>query len=136
MKEIKHPFHTGLCCDTLFAERMFDFFHLGHQICDLDQRVGRVAAGDYYMGHMGFFGLQEIDHILRVDIAIAQRDVELVQQHHAVVGIADQLFGLVPRATGGSDVAFAVLRVPGKAFAHHINLTDIAKAVFQQLTVC
>ena len=87
------------------------------------------------MGHMRLLGLQEIDHILHVDIAIAQRDVELVEQHHAVIGVADQLFGFFPCASGGGDVAFAVLRVPGKALAHHIDLTDVAKAVLKQLTV-
>ena len=67
-----------------------------------------------------------------VQIVIAQRDVDFVQQHHADLGVADQFFGLVPAGTGGGDVARLVLGFPGKALAHGVKLAQPAEMRGQQ----
>src|SRR3954470_2896133 len=106
---------------------MLDQRHLGDEIGDLDQLVLGVAAGEHDMRHRRLLRREEIDNLRDVEIVVAQRDVDLVEHDHAEILVEDQLLGLLPAGAGGRDVAGAVLRLPGKAFAHGVELAEVAE---------
>src|SRR5438270_4798911 len=109
------------------AEGMLDQRHLGDEIGDLDQLVLGVASGEHDMRHRWLRGHQEIDNFGDVEIIVAQRDVDLVEHDHAEILVEDQLLGLLPDGTRSGDVAGAVLRLPGKAFAHGVELAEVTE---------
>ena len=41
-----------------------------------------LRPGEDHMGHLRFLGLQEVHHLGDIEIVVAQRDVDLVEQHH------------------------------------------------------
>ena len=79
------------------------------------------------MRHLRLFSLEKGDHLLKRDIAIAQSDVDLVEKNHVMALVTDQLLGLFPSSGGGGNVTLAVLGFPGEAFAHGVELADIAE---------
>src|SRR2546430_979763 len=106
--------------DTLLAlhagpERMLDQGHFGDEVGQLDQRRMSVAAGDDHVLVGGLFVAQKTQHRFDRQIVVAQHDVELIQQDHAVAIVADQLLGALPAFRRRRDIAFPVLRFPAKA---------------------
>ena len=68
-------------------------------------------------------------HLGEVEVVVAQRDVELVEHEQPDGRVGHQLLGLLPGALGGGDVAGAVLRLPGEAFAQRVpGTTDRGSA--------
>src|SRR5262245_42556697 len=123
--------HARLSLDA-GAERMFDQCHLGDEVGGVDQLLLGVAAGQHDMRQRRLGVLKEIDDLGDVEIIIAQCDVDLVEHDHAQGLVRDQLLGLLPAGAGRSDVARAVLRFPGKAFAHRMELAELAKMPGQE----
>ncbi len=66
------------------AERMLHQLHLGHEIGKLDQLVLGVAAGQHDMGHVRLLRREEFQDFGQVDVVVADRDVDLVEQHHRI----------------------------------------------------
>ena len=46
--------------------------------------------------------------------------------------VPDQFLGLLPAVPGGGDVAGPVLGLPGKAFAHGVELAEIGEMALDQ----
>src|SRR5216684_2269987 len=57
---------------------------------------------------------------VQIEIFVAQRDVELVEDHEGEASIGDELERLRPGALGRRDVARKVLRLPGEALPHRV----------------
>src|SRR3546814_13642505 len=55
--------------------------------------------------------------------------MEFVGDDHRIRWIGNHALHLVPRRARRGDVAAAVLRVPGKAFAHRLEFDQLGKAV-------
>ena len=70
------------CAFTPAAKWCLVDAHFGHQICCLDQRRLGVAAGDHDMQPFAP-RLQRRDHLVKVEILVAQRDVQLVEHQQA-----------------------------------------------------
>lgn len=85
---------------------MLDELHFGDEIGDLDQLVLRIAASQHHMRHRRLLLGKEVHHLAHVEIVVAQRDVDLVEQHHGFP-CPDQRLGLVPGGLGGGHVALA-----------------------------
>ena len=56
------------------------------------------------MGHLGLLGPKEIHDLGNIEIVIAQRDIDLVQQNQPVARVADQVFRLGPGTGGGGPL--------------------------------
>ena len=63
---------------------------------------------------------QGSDHRVQVEILVAQRDIELVEDHQPECRVGHELERLCPGPLGGGDVALEVLGLPGKALAHGV----------------
>ena len=105
--------------DALVFEGVFDDFHFGDGVGEVDEGLGGVAAGDDGVLHGGA-GLEVVEDLVQVEVLVAQGDVEFVEQYHVVAVVLQHALGLFPGGVGGGDVAFAVLGVPGVAFAHDV----------------
>ncbi len=57
--------------------------------------------------------------------------LQLVEQQQFVGGIGHQRLGLLPGGAGGSDVAGAVLGLPGEAHAHGVDGHQLGEALEQ-----
>ena len=79
------------------------------------------------MGHLRLFGPKEVQHFIKRYVAVTERDVDLVQQHHVVALVADQFLRLGPGGGRGGDITLLVLRFPGKAFAHRMEIAQIGE---------
>src|SRR6185437_626821 len=108
-------------------ERMLDQRHLGDEVGDFDQLFLGVAAGQNHVCQRRFFFLQEGHDVSDIEIIIAQRDIDFVEQHQPDVRVPDQFLGLLPAGAGGGNVAGAVLGLPGKALAHGVELAKLRK---------
>src|SRR5215467_288086 len=64
----------------------------------------------------------------KIEIIVAQCDIELVQNQHAEIRISHEFARFRPGAFGGGDIAGAVLRFPGETLAHRVPNELIAKA--------
>ena len=62
-----------------------------------------------------------------VEVVVAERDVELVEDDEAEGGVGEEGAGLVPAALGGGDVAAEVLGLPGEALAHGVPGDAVAE---------
>src|SRR6516164_4388596 len=122
---------TGLSLDA-GPEGVLHQRHLGDEIGNVDQLLLGIAAGEHDMRHLRFRCLQEIDDLVHVEVIVAQRDIDLVEHDHAQACVADQRFRFLPACPRGGDVAGAVLRFPGKAFAHRVELAELAEMRGQQ----
>ena len=56
---------SRLCSHALLSERMFHQRHLGHKVRRFDQCLGRVAAGDDDVGHLGP-SVDDLQHFVEV----------------------------------------------------------------------
>jgi len=124
-------FHALLALDPR-PERMLHQRHLGDEVGDLDQFLFCIAPRQDNMRHRRLFRLQEPNHLIDRQVVIAERNVDLVEQDHAVPLIADQLLRLLPALPCGGDVAGLVLRFPGEALAHGVELAEVAKVALDQ----
>src|SRR3984893_2585298 len=93
--------------------------HLGDQIGGRDQLRLGVAAGDDDM-QPAPAALQGGDDRVQVEIFVALRDVELVEDHEGEASIGNELERLRPGALGRRDVAREVLRLPAEALPHRV----------------
>ena len=66
------------------------------------------------MCHLWLFCFQKGNHVINIDIIIAQRDIDFIKQNELNFGIKDKLFCPMPAGLSGSNVAFTVLRFPGE----------------------
>ena len=107
---------------------MLDEGEFGDAIGRLDQLRLGVAAGDDDM-QAGAPRAKGGDDLGERQIVIAQRDVELVEHEQADRRVRHHTPGLAPRGLGRRDVARAVLRLPGEAFAHRAPL-DLGPEAF------
>ena len=62
-----------------------------------------------------------------IEIVVAQRDVQLVEDDEADRRVGHQFLRLGPGALGGGDVARQVLRFPGEALAHRVPDDPVAE---------
>ena len=93
--------------------------HLGDKIGRGDQfRLG-VAARDSDMEAWPS-RLQRGDDGMHVEIVIAQRDIELVEDNQAERSIGHEFYRLRPGLLRGGDVTLEILRFPGEALAHGV----------------
>src|SRR5262249_11732748 len=100
--------------------------HLGHEIGRRDEvRLG-VAAGDDHMQPWPARG-ERRDDASEVEILIAQRDVELVEDHEIEALVGHELERLRPGALGRRDIPREVLRLPGESFAHRMPCDLLAE---------
>lgn len=106
---------------------MFHEFHFGDQICDLDQVCVGVAAGEDDVGHVGFLGGEEFDDFVDVDVVVADRDVDFVEEDHFVGHIEDQFLGFGPSGLSHFGIAGFVLGFPGEAFAHGVERAFVSE---------
>ena len=93
-----------------------------------------VAPGQHDVGQRRLFGFQERHDLGDIDIVIADRDVDLVQQHHPVGRITDQLLCLGPSGLGHFGVAGLVLGFPGKPLAHRVKRALCAELAQNQVS--
>src|SRR5579872_5586246 len=114
------------------AERVLDQRHLGDEVGGIDQFLLGVAPGEHDMRQRRLLVFQEFDDLIDVKIIVAKRDVDLVENDHAQAGIGDQSFGFFPACARRRDIAGAVLRFPGKTFAHRVKPAEIAKMAGQE----
>src|SRR5262245_43701023 len=105
-------FHAG-------GEMMLHQSHLGHEIGRSDELGLCITAGDHDVQSRAP-RIQGGDDGVQVEILVAQRDVELVEDHQAEAGIGHELERLRPGALGRRNVALEVLRLPGEAFPHRV----------------
>src|SRR5712691_1772927 len=91
--------------------------HLGDEVGGGDQLGLGVAAGDDHV-QTAAAGAQRSDDRGEIEIFVAQRDVELVEDHETECRIAHELERLRPGALGRRDVALEVLRFPGETLPH------------------
>ena len=80
------------------------------------------------MGHEWLFSLQELDDFINVQIVIAQRDIDLVQQHEINLWVQNHFLGLFPSRTRRRDVTFAVLGFPCEALTRDNKFALVRKA--------
>ena len=106
---------------------MLDHLHLGDQIGGLDQRLGRVAAGDDDVDVGRLVVAQERDHFVDRQIVVAEHDVEFVEQHDLVLAGGDDRLGALPGGAGRGEVALAILGLPGEALAHRVDRHEVAE---------
>src|SRR5450830_1909761 len=102
-------------------EGVLDDGHVGDGVGHVDQFLRCGAARDDHVLH-GRTGDQIGDHHVDVEVAVFEGDVQFIEQHQTDSRIAQEAPGLLPRQLGLGDVAFAVLGVPGVAFAHGVKL--------------
>ena len=70
---------------------------------------------------------QAVHHLLDRQVVLAQHDVELVEDHEVQVGVGQHAQRLVPGGARRRDVALAILRLPGKTFAHDLDVDQIGE---------
>ena len=80
------------------------------------------------MGHEWLFSLQELDDFINVQIVIAQRDIDLVQQHEINLWVQNHFLGLYPSRTRRCDVTFTVLGFPCEALTRDNKFALVRKA--------
>src|ERR1700712_4549798 len=64
-------------------ERMLDQRHFSHETGDFDQLFLGIAAGQNHVRERRLLFLQERDDLSDIEIVVAQRDVDFVEQHEA-----------------------------------------------------
>ena len=102
---------------TPAAKWCFTKRHLGHEIGGFGQLRLGIATGDDDMKTRPALA-QRSDDGVQVEILIAKRNIELVEDHEPECRLRHQLQCLCPGALGSGDVALDILRLPGKALAH------------------
>ena len=80
-----------------------------------------VAPSKNYMGHHGLFILQKGYNFVDVEIIIAQRYIDLIQKHHVIALIQNQLLSFGPSRLCHFGVTGFVLGFPSEAFAHSMK---------------
>ena len=98
---------------------MFDHTHFSHGIGQINQFRFGATAGDQHMLH-GRAGLQVGEHLLKVEVTVLERDIQLIEHYQANGRVAQHLAGHFPRRFSGGDIALAILGFPGKAFTHDV----------------
>src|SRR5690606_6628339 len=106
-----------------------------HEISRFDQLCGRIAPRNDDVRHGWLFALEKRQHVLDTDVAVTDRDVELVEQDQPNVGVPDQLFCLFPGRAGVLDIALAILRFPGEALTHGMELAKMPEMLLDQLAL-
>src|SRR5580700_10286065 len=101
--------------------------HLGDKIRGGNKLRLGVAAGDDDVQALAACG-ERGNHGAEIEIVVAQRNVELVENDEGKARIGHEFARLRPGALGGRDIARAVLRVPGEALAHRVPGDLIAEA--------
>src|SRR5262245_52923841 len=105
-------FHAG-------GEMMLHQGHLGHEIGRGDELGLGIAPGDDDVQSRPPRG-QGGDDRMKVEVLVAQRDVELVEDHQTEARIGHELERLCPGALGRRNVALKVLCIPGEALPHRV----------------
>src|SRR5277367_3499658 len=114
---------------------MLDERELGDAIGRLDHfRLG-VAAGHDDM-QTGSPLNERRDDFGERQIIVAKRDVELVEHEETDRWIGHHALGLSPRGARRRNIARAVLRLPGEAFAHRAPLGLGAEALDGYTLAC
>src|ERR1700709_1137395 len=113
-------------------ERMLDQRHFSDEVGKLNESFLGIAAGQNNVGERRLFFPQERDDLSDIEIVVAQRDVDFVEQHELNIRVPDQFLGFLPARPGGSNVARLVLGLPGKTLAHGVELAKIGKMTLDQ----
>ena len=112
---------------------MFDQLHFSHQIRRFNQICMGVAPGEHHMGHGRFFIAQKGDDLLDIKVIITQSDIDLIQQHHVIALITDQLFGFGPSGLGHFGIAGFVLGFPSEPLSHGMKRAEIVEMLQDQI---
>ena len=107
---------------------MLHVAHFRDHIRGFDQLFFRIPPCQNNVGHEWLFSLQELDDFINVQIVIAQRDIDLVQQHEINLWVQNHFLGLFPSRTRRCNVTFAVLGFPCEAFTRDNKFALIRKA--------
>ena len=75
---------------------MFDKPHFSDQISSFNQLILSITPCQDNMCHMWFFFEQEAHHLVNIEIAIAQGDIDFIQQNEFYLWISDKFFGRLP----------------------------------------
>src|SRR6266498_4550856 len=79
--------------DTLGVQRVLDLTHLGDEVRTIDQRLGRVTAGDNQVQQWRLMGRDPLEHLGGIKPAEVQQIGELVQQENIERAAGDALLG-------------------------------------------
>src|SRR5262249_22704046 len=101
--------------------------HLGDEVGGGHELRLGVAAGDDDVQAVAVRS-ERGDDGGKIEILIAQRNVELVENNEGKTWIRHKLERLRPGALRRRDIARAVLRLPGETLAHRVPDDLIAKA--------
>src|SRR5690348_14050409 len=109
------------------GEMVLDQSHLGDEVSGGNEfRLG-VAASDDDMQAIAARS-ERGDDGAEVEIVVAQRDIELVEDNEGKARVGHELPRLRPGTLGGRDITRTILRLPGEALAHRVPGDLIAKA--------
>ena len=89
---------------------MFHLRHLGDEIGRLDHLVHGIAAGHDNMLHRRP-GAQRGDNFGKIEIIVAQHDIEFIEQHDVVDIVVNQRFRLFPRGLCCGDIALPATKL-------------------------
>ena len=92
-----------------------------------------IAPRQNHMGHIGFLRRQKFHDLVDIHVIITDRDVDLVEQHHRVGFVQDQLFGFGPCGLRHFGVARFVLGFPSEAFTHGVERAFILEITKDQI---
>src|SRR5689334_853094 len=79
---VSSEFDAGLCLDA-GSERMLDQRHLGDEIGGIDQFLLGVAPGKDHVSHRRFCAFEKLHNLMDIEIVVAKRDVDLVENDHS-----------------------------------------------------
>ena len=117
------------------GEVMLDERELSDAIGRLDELRLGVAAGDDDM-QAGTSRNERRNDFGKRQIVVAKRDVEFVEHEEADRGIGHHAPGLRPCGARSRNIACAVLRLPGEAFAHRAPFDLGAEAFDGRALAC
>src|SRR5690606_17595783 len=129
--DLPSTFHPWLGLDAS-PKRMFYQRHFRHQICNLDQLALRVPPREDNMGERRLFLSEKGNDLRHVQVVVAQRYVDFIEQYHRNLRVPNHLLRLLPGRARSGDVAGAILRLPGKPFSHRVKLTEVREMRLDQ----
>src|SRR6516162_7518072 len=118
--------------DALF-EGVFQQAHLRGQIRNLQDFWFSIAPRQDDVTHVGF-GFQEVDDLFGGEKSVAQRVVDLVQDHNVVIPRGDLLDGGLPGGAHHGFINLNVLTFPGETLAHRVDFKAAKPGRAAQLT--
>ncbi len=101
--------------------------HFGGEISRLNQGIAGISARQHNMGHGRLAVFEEGQNLGLINIAIAHRDIDFIEQNHVQLATGDQLLGLAPCRLGRLNITFLVLGFPGEPFPHGVKLAGVTE---------